>query len=206
MSGCLPLTVGATFTIDACWTVDADHDTFLRVPNAAGSMDENPFIKYDCNPGGGCATEYPFACVNEDVANDPGCEVTTVYQRLGGQYQYWSELDPASPAGEVTVTLRDSGGVCLPPGAAPRPRAASARSAGMSSTSTVAPGSLPRSTRQSARICPTCSGQRSPSLSVTDQPVEKGLRWGWLRNRPSLSRQAPFPTLWAVYDMTSGRA
>ena len=113
VSGCPPLTVGATFTIDACWKVDADHDTFLRVPNAAGSTDENPFIKYDCNPGGGCATEYPFACVNEDVANDPGCEVTTVYQRLGGQYQYWSELDPASPAGEVTVTLRDSGGGVL---------------------------------------------------------------------------------------------
>jgi hypothetical protein len=39
--------------------------------------------------------------------------VTTVHQRLGGLFEYWIELDSTTPAGEVTVTLRNSGGNVL---------------------------------------------------------------------------------------------
>jgi hypothetical protein len=107
--------VSAPFSVSACWSPTApeisDHDTFLFVPNKAGSSDPAPHIDYNCNPDtSGCDENvYPFACVDTDET-ESGCEMTTVRQLLDGTYEYWIRVGRDSPAGEVTVTLRDSNG------------------------------------------------------------------------------------------------
>jgi hypothetical protein len=97
------------FTIEAVWTSDSDHDTFVFVPNEAGGNLPSPFINFACN-GSGCELDvYPFICVSED-ATGPGDEVTTVRQVIPGTYEYWIELESQIPAGDLTVTLRRSNG------------------------------------------------------------------------------------------------
>ena len=55
------------------------------------------------------AEEHPFACF-EGVETRAGDEVATVHRLLPGQYENWSELAGATPAGWLTDTLRDRGG------------------------------------------------------------------------------------------------
>ncbi len=95
--------------IKAGWSnVNGDHDSFLFVPRHGNSTDDSPYIHYTCNLGSSdCETEYPFACVSQD-AQGPGDEITTIYQFLPGTYEYWIELDSATPAGEVTVYVRNA--------------------------------------------------------------------------------------------------
>jgi hypothetical protein len=102
---CLRAPVG----IKAGWTnANGDHDSFLFVPRHGNSTDDSPYIHYNCTPGNSdCETEYPFACVSQD-AYGPGDEITTIHQFLPGTYEYWIELDSATPAGEVTVFVRDA--------------------------------------------------------------------------------------------------
>lgn len=105
-----------SFTVEAHWTnTYTDHDTFLFVPNQEGSILPSPYIDYSCNPADSprCADDvYPFTCVSQD-ATGPGDEVTTVRKLLAGRYEYWIELYDTAPAGDVTVTLRDTGGTIL---------------------------------------------------------------------------------------------
>ena len=75
-SGC-GSTLSAPFTIEACWTADADHDTYLFLPKESASSADNPFIYYSCG-GPGCDTAYPFACIAPDIRTT-GCEVTTIH-------------------------------------------------------------------------------------------------------------------------------
>ena len=105
-SGC-GSTLSAPFTIEACWTADADHDTYLFLPKESASSADNPFIYYSCG-GPGCDTAYPFACIAPDIRTT-GCEVTTIHQLLDGTYEYYLELDPGTPAGAVTVKLARRG-------------------------------------------------------------------------------------------------
>jgi len=109
-----PLTVCAPFTVEARWTNDeTDHDTYVRVPVEAGSTEDNPFIDYDCNADDDdCEVEYPFVCVSQD-ATGPGDEITTFYQLINGTYQYWIEVYTESPAGDLTVDLRNGNGVVI---------------------------------------------------------------------------------------------
>jgi len=113
----LPLpTVLTSFTVEARWTnTYTDHDTFLFVPNEAGSTLPSPYIDYSCNPADSprCADDvYPFTCVSQD-ATGPGDEVTTVRKLLAGRYEYWIELYDTAPAGDVVVNLRDTSGTIL---------------------------------------------------------------------------------------------
>jgi hypothetical protein len=105
---------GAPLTIEAVWTEDRDHDTFLFVPNEAGSTVPSPWIDYSCNPAdSGCEDNvYPFACVSQD-ATGPGNEITTVRTLLAGTYEYWIEVDFESPAGDITVNLKNIGGTVV---------------------------------------------------------------------------------------------
>jgi hypothetical protein len=103
------------FTIEAVWTnVNSDHDTFVFVPNEAGESFPSPAIDFGCNPEeSACELDiYPFICVSQD-ARGPGDEVTTVRQLIPGTYEYWIELDDLSPAGDLTVTLRNANGRIL---------------------------------------------------------------------------------------------
>lgn len=102
--------LNAPFTITAAWTVEADHDTFLFVPQEVGSTDPSPYIDYSCNVSDDpCNTQYPFACVDGDETS-AGDEITTIYQLLAGKYEYWIELESTSAAGDLTITLRDNDG------------------------------------------------------------------------------------------------
>ena len=99
----------APFTIAAIWQGDNDHDTWLFVPPKDAGTGPGPQIDYDCNQSNSaCQTQYPFACVSND-AKGPGDEITTIYERLPGTYEYWLVLR-AAPAGELTVVLRDRDG------------------------------------------------------------------------------------------------
>jgi hypothetical protein len=111
VSGCA-LTLSAPFTVSACWSVDADHDTVVFVPQGGFTTDPAPYTDQSCHPDDDCSLGYPFVCVAVDQ-QDSGCEVTTVHQQLNGTYEYWSEVETTSAAGELTVTLRDSGGNVL---------------------------------------------------------------------------------------------
>jgi hypothetical protein len=102
----------APFTIEARWSnTETDHDTYLFVPKRKGSSDPSPYIDYTCHPtGSSCENNvYPFACVSHD-ASGPGHEITTVRKLLTGTYEYWIELDRPTPAGDLTVLLRNAGG------------------------------------------------------------------------------------------------
>lgn len=106
--------LNAPFTIEANWTAaTSDHDTFLFVPPEDETTGSSPYIDFGCNESDStCEDEYPFACVDQD-ATGPGNEVTTVYRLLPGTYEYWIELytpTGATPAGELTIVLRDKGG------------------------------------------------------------------------------------------------
>ena len=70
---------GPPLTIEAVWASDRDHDTYLFIPNEAGSTLPAPWINYYCFPeNSGCEDNvYPFACVSQD-ATGPGDEITTV--------------------------------------------------------------------------------------------------------------------------------
>lgn len=98
------------FTIEASWTAEADHDTYLFVPPQDESTGPAPYIDFTCNPGTSrCEEAYPFACVDGDE-RESGDEVTTFHRLLPGTYEYWVDTrDPAS-AGAVTVVLKDSNG------------------------------------------------------------------------------------------------
>jgi hypothetical protein len=99
----------APFTIAATWQSQANHDTWLIVPPKDETTGPSPQIDYDCNQTNSpCAAQYPFACVSNDDQG-PGNEITTIYQRLPGRYEYWISSDPA-PAGELTITLTDRDG------------------------------------------------------------------------------------------------
>lgn len=102
---CLRVPVG----IKAGWTnVNGSHDSFLFVPLHGNSTDDSPYIDSTCLPNtSDCETEYPFACVSQD-AQGPGDEITTIHQWQPGTYEYWVELDSATPAGEVTVFVSDA--------------------------------------------------------------------------------------------------
>jgi hypothetical protein len=97
-----------SFIIEAIWAESgSNHQTTLFVPLADGRTGPFPFINYDCRPDtSACAVEYPFACVDRN-ATGPGHEVTTVYDRLPGAYEYWIGLDSPAPAGELTIVLSD---------------------------------------------------------------------------------------------------
>jgi hypothetical protein len=102
--------MNAPFTIEAIWTEStADHDTVLFVPQENEATGPFPFIHHGCNPDDGCAATYPFACVSRD-AQGPGNEITTVHELLPGTYEYWIELYTTTPASELTIVLKDSGG------------------------------------------------------------------------------------------------
>lgn len=104
--------LSAPFAVEARWTNAAsDHDTYVFVPNAAGASLDSPFIDYGCNPDrSDCEDDvYPFICVDRD-APGPGDEVTRVRKLIPGTYEYWIEPYIESPAGDVTVALRDKGG------------------------------------------------------------------------------------------------
>jgi hypothetical protein len=96
------------FTITASWDSDRNHDTYLFVPNAEGASLPSPFIDKLCNSCG--RGPYPFACVNQD-AEGPGDEVTRIFRLLPGRYEYWIELSPDTPPGDVKVRLRDKGNI-----------------------------------------------------------------------------------------------
>jgi hypothetical protein len=101
------------FTIEARWSnPGTDHDTFLFVPQDLGSDLPAPFIDYSCHSDTGTAQHYPFASISQD-ATGPGDEVTTVAFLLDGTYEYWIELSDLSPAGDLTVTLRNANGRVL---------------------------------------------------------------------------------------------
>ena len=100
------------FTIEARWNnPDTDHDTYFFVPNQSGATLPSPFIDYSCNPvDSDCENDvYPFICVSKD-ATGPGDEITTVRRLIAGKCEYWIELHEPSPAGDLTVTLRDKSG------------------------------------------------------------------------------------------------
>ena len=101
------------FTIEARWSNPAtDHDTFLFVPNDLGAGLPFPFIDFLCHSDSGTGMHYPFAFVSQD-ARGPGDEVTTITLLLDGTYEYWMELAGASPAEDLTVTLRNANGRAL---------------------------------------------------------------------------------------------
>lgn len=110
----------APFTIEAQWTVEKDHDTYLFVPYETGNTGPSPYISMDCRPdNSNCETDvYPFACVDQD-AWGPGPEVTTIRQFLAGVYEYWIKLAYQSAAGDVTVLLRNADGKVLRQWASP---------------------------------------------------------------------------------------
>jgi hypothetical protein len=95
------------FTVTARWDSDRNYDTYLFVPDEnGGNTTPTPFIDKLCNI---CDRDvYPFACVDRD-AEGPGNEVTRILKALPNNYDYWLELPPGAPAGDVTVTLRDRG-------------------------------------------------------------------------------------------------
>lgn len=101
----------APLTIEALWSTDSDHDTYLFVPAENGSSDPFPYVDYTCTPeDSDCdAKSYPFVCVSED-ATGPGDEITTVRKLFSGKYEYWIELDSGIPAGELNVILRNANG------------------------------------------------------------------------------------------------
>jgi hypothetical protein len=97
------------FTIEAHWSSNIDHDTYVFVPNAPGASQPSPYIGYDCDSARtNAGTLYPFAFVSQD-ATGPGDEVTMVKKLLAGTYEHWIDLEPA-PAGDLTVTLRNANG------------------------------------------------------------------------------------------------
>jgi hypothetical protein len=99
------------FTIEASWTKEADHETYLFVPPQNAATGFAPYIYAICNPDTSrCAEAYPFACVDDDAII--GAEVTTIHRLLPGTYEYWIELDsePDNPDGEVAVTLKAKDG------------------------------------------------------------------------------------------------
>jgi hypothetical protein len=100
----------APLTIAAIWQKSgANHDTWLFVPPRDGATSPSPQIDYDCNQSNSpCAEAYPFACVSRD-AQGPGDEVTTIFERLPGSYEYWMVLEVA-PADELTVVLTNRDG------------------------------------------------------------------------------------------------
>ena len=132
------------------------HDTVLRVPNAR-VLDE---LIRSTQPGGGCGPR-SFCLVDGRRVRMRG--PTTVYQRLGGRGQNWSELT-VIPAAEVTVSTRSVEG-------APRlGRSAyygASESAALTSTSTVAPGSLTATDRQRG----SDAGQRHRAVRTRSDAV-----------------------------------
>lgn len=99
----------APFTIEATWTQQADQEVYLFVPPRDGATGPGPHVYSFCNPGNSrCEEAYPFACVNVDSTTGP--EITTIHRLLPGNYEFWVELFGGTPAGEVTVVLRDNGG------------------------------------------------------------------------------------------------
>ena len=102
--------LNAPFTIEANWTKTADHDTYLFVPAENETTGPSPFIHHACTPDTSkCEEEYPFACVNKDEQQS-GSEITTIHQLLPGTYEYWVELATTTPAGELTIVLKDNDG------------------------------------------------------------------------------------------------
>jgi hypothetical protein len=101
----------APFTIEANWTVEADHDAVLFVPTENDATGPFPFIFFDCvsSPNLSCDVDYPFACFSGDVQTS-GSEIATIFQVLPGTYEYWNEIDGDTEAGELTIVLRDNGG------------------------------------------------------------------------------------------------
>jgi hypothetical protein len=99
------------FTVEARWSnVETDHDTYLFVPNDAGADLPFPYIKFRCSSQDtDDGTLYPFAFVSGD-AQGPGDEITTIRQLLPGTYEYWILLYAPSPAGDLTVNLRNANG------------------------------------------------------------------------------------------------
>ncbi len=99
----------APFTIEARWSIQADHDTFLFLPPENETTGPSPFIRYNCVLGSSCDTQYPFACTSADEVLS-GAETTTIYRRLAGTYEYWIEMSNGSAPGDLTVVLRDQAG------------------------------------------------------------------------------------------------
>ncbi|MGH2618113.1 MAG: twin-arginine translocation signal domain-containing protein [Thermomicrobiales bacterium] len=100
--------LNAPFTIAAVWTQSRDHDTYFFVPPQDEATGPSSYIRFSCNPDNSfCEETYPFACVSQD-APGPGDEITTIHQFLPGTYEYWINLYKTTPAGEVTVALKDS--------------------------------------------------------------------------------------------------
>jgi hypothetical protein len=112
-SGCkAKFCLTAPFTIEANWSEEADHDTYLFVPHKNGSTGPAPYILQACNPSESACEDpalYPHACVSEDERS-AGREITTIYKLLNGSYEYWIDLDSATAAGEQEIVLRDMGG------------------------------------------------------------------------------------------------
>jgi hypothetical protein len=100
------------FTIEAHWSnPNTDHDTFLFVPNQAGSNLPAPWISVSCNLfNSDCEDDvYPFTCVGQD-AQGPGNEITTIRQLLPGTYEYWIGLPDGAPLADLAVQLRNANG------------------------------------------------------------------------------------------------
>jgi hypothetical protein len=101
--------LSAPFTVEATWTQSADHDTYLFYPQG-GTIGPFPFINSNCTPNNSlCEERYPYACFdgNEKMS---GNEVATLHRLSPGTYEYWIALDGATPAGELTIVLKDNRG------------------------------------------------------------------------------------------------
>jgi len=84
------------------------------VPKKSADSPASPYIDERCNPASSSCQDdvYPFICVSKD-AKTAGDEITTVRQLLNGRYEYWIELMTESPAGDVTVTLKNTSGAAV---------------------------------------------------------------------------------------------
>jgi hypothetical protein len=109
----------APFTVEAKWTQPANHDTYLFVPPENATTGPHPYIYTSCTPANSvCNQAYPFACVDTDETQT-GAEVTTVYDLLSGDFEYWLGLATTAPAGAVTVALKAANGRTLRQWASP---------------------------------------------------------------------------------------
>jgi len=102
--------LNAPLTIEAIWTVPADHDSYLFVPPENAPTGPSPLIDYDCDAASHtCEDGHPFACASGDETSADS-EVTTIFALLGGRYEYWIELNDSTAAGELMIVLREAGG------------------------------------------------------------------------------------------------
>jgi hypothetical protein len=80
------------------------------VPKQNPRTGPGPYLNFACNDTNPkCGSAYPFACINGDDVG-PGEGITTVHKLLAGRYEFWIQVRDDTPAGEIEITLRDTGG------------------------------------------------------------------------------------------------